>query len=120
MWDELADSQGFLYDTDWPEIQAQMLPLYQVYADELVGFIEALVSYQWPESVQADIDQLTTEVSAEAGWAQEVAQSSSFDTFITLQERERPNAAAAVIRAKLGLPTNIGAETDCEAVLGAT
>jgi hypothetical protein len=113
IWDDIADEEGYLYDTDWERIEAEMLPAYQIYAAKLVGFVEALASYEWPESVQADIEGLMSEVSAEAGWAQEVSEASSFDSFITLQNEVREFSAAAIVRAKLGLPTNIGATSDC-------
>ncbi|MET0565170.1 MAG: hypothetical protein ABW021_01830 [Acidimicrobiia bacterium] len=113
IWDEIEDEEGYISDTDWEQIQSDLQPAYAVYAQAAVAFLEALSSYHWPENVQADIEALMAEVSAEAAWAQAMSEAGTYADFTTVNEETLDNRAAAIVRAKLNLPTNIGATTDC-------
>ena len=65
-------------EDEWPEIKEQLLPAYQAHADSYATFMQALVAYTWPPEVQADIDALVTELSADATFFAAVAQATTF------------------------------------------
>ena len=78
--------------------------------------MEALAAYEWPENVQEDVNSLIQELSAAASWALDVSESQSFDDWLALWGNPPENVSAAVVRAKLGLESNIGSEVvDCPA-----
>ena len=113
---DVLGADALWYPEDWPEIQQRLQPVYKSFADDSIRFVEALVAYPWPEAVQADIDALVNEVSAQAAAFQAFASATTFDTFVSTPAAPPPNAAS-VVRAKLGLPSNIN--TSIDACVGA-
>ena len=96
----------FYDENEWPEIRDTLLPAYKAHADTQLAFMNALLGYTWPEAVQADIDALVAETAAEANTTAAWASIATFDQFIgRAQYPER--SAATLVRAKLGLPSNV-------------
>jgi hypothetical protein len=114
MWSAIADDAGELDSEDWDRIQEELLPLYADLAEADIAFVEALVAYDWPESVDDDIDGLVQQVSAEAALAQDISEVASFVSFAAILSEPQEDQAnfAAIVRAKLGLATNIGATAE--------
>lgn len=108
--DAILDEEGFIYEEDWPELSNSVLPLYADWAQSLVVFIEDLVAYDWPSRVEADMDRLVEELSEAASWSQGYSQLPSFDALVEYPPYPDDVGAATAIRAKLGLPTNVGAD----------
>lgn len=78
--------------------------------------MEALAAYDWPEEVQEDVQSLIEELSAYASWSRGISESRSFDEWADQWGNPPDFVAAAVMRAKLGLESNIGSEVpDCPA-----
>jgi len=104
-----SDNQA--YEQDWPKIQETLLPAFRAHADALALFVEALVGYEWPLEVQPDIYALAAESSGRAGWYSSVADSPTYDSFIAAQPPPA-RSAATVVRAKLGIPSNINSDVN--------
>ena len=82
--------------------------------DAAITWIENLVGYPWPADVQADVNELVTgEAQAAEMWGA-AAQATTFDEFVHASTIEVADtfAIAAVVRARLGLPTNISDTQD--------
>jgi hypothetical protein len=78
-----------------------------------VTFYEGLVAADWPEDVQPAIDDLVAETSADARKIESIANAvddASFYAAMNQSIGEENNAG--VVRARLGLPSNIGDEPD--------
>jgi hypothetical protein len=111
----IFDDEGFFYEEDWSEWAETVQPLYAEWSQELVRFVEAVVFYEWPEPVEGDVQRLVEELSEAAGWAHGYSQVPSFAALLEYAPYPDDGGAATTIRAKLGLPTNIGldVETAC-------
>jgi hypothetical protein len=79
--------------------------------------VNALIDYEWPASVQENIDGLITTASAEASRFDQYAKSFSIEDWPT---SDWPSSEdAAIVRAKLGLPTNIDSDVQhCQEIFG--
>lgn len=108
-------------ERQWPIVQQKVLPTYTAVADASVKWMEAMVAYDgWPADLQADIDALVAETSLWANWYATAGQLSSIDAWNTFMANPAPPfGAATVVRAKLGLPSNVNDATNwCEGVFG--
>lgn len=77
------------------------------------------MSYAWPEEVAADIERLVVETSEWASFYADLAASPSFTSFVDVTPPS-DTSAATIVRAKLGLPSNINNEENfCAGVAGA-
>jgi hypothetical protein len=106
---------GFADDAEWSAIQAQLLPLYQEYSLSAVRFLEGLTSVTWPPEVQPNIDELITQLAEEAQATDAASAAANVGELSAARLRWSEAAAtnpASVIRAKLGLPTNVGDELE--------
>lgn len=110
--DGFSDSDGFLHEEDWDQMQAELPPLYLAHADEELKFIDALAAYDWPVIVAADVETLTGELSVMVDYWQGLAASSSFDAWAGYVDNTTLEAPAQ-IRAKLGLPASPGIGPVC-------
>ena len=112
-----AQSDGAFSAEEWDEmVDAGLLSLYAQGSEADIAFMEALAAYEWPENVQEDVNSLIQELSAAASWALDVSESQSFDDWLALWGNPPESVSAAVVRAKLGLESNIGSEVvDCPA-----
>ena len=71
-----------------------------------------LTVYDWPASVQPEVDAAIAEAAEVANVSQTAAKATEFSIWANVVWPERK--AAAVLRAALGLPTNIGVDVeDC-------
>jgi hypothetical protein len=114
--DSVEDADGYISSDDWDTIVEADLPLYAQAAEADVAFMEALVAYDWPDIVHEDVQSLIEESSAIASWSRRIAESKSFDEFAEWWGNPPEFVAGAVVRAKLGLESNIGSEVvDCPA-----
>jgi len=115
--DSGRDADGFMDPNAWDDmVDAGLLTLYAQSSEADIAFLEALATYEWPAIVQEDVEALIEEVSASASWALAVSESQSFDEWANLWSNPPEAVAAAVVRAKLGLESNIGSDVvDCPA-----
>lgn|GEM_PF-3123746 len=116
---DIIGDDGF-YEREWPKVLEQIVPAYKTLADDTVTFVEKLVSYDWPDEVQSDVDALVTELVQWAGWYAGLGAATSFDSWNAAIEAQIPaeTGAATIVRAKLGLPSNINNDENfCEGIL---
>ncbi len=99
---------------DWPEIQATVQPLFRELAESEVRLYEGLVGEVWPTEAQPAVDDLVKALTTEAGQWMTVAEASSYDQLAAAIGRIEGNstAAAAQVRVRLGLESNITDSTD--------
>jgi len=116
-WDELVDEEGYVYEDQWDDIKTVLLPTYAESSVAGVAFIEALAGYDWPAVVRNDIDDLMVEITGEAGWSDNMAEATDYLNFTELNIDLTENKAATVIRAKLGIETNLGLDAKCESTV---
>ena len=110
---EVSGEDHRVTSRDWPAIQEKLLPAWQAESTASVTFLQGLAAYSWPTSVQPQIDALLAEMSATASWQQTFADAKTFDQFIAAGRQEDPPfVAAAAVRAKLGIPSNINSDVD--------
>ena len=105
----ITSEDGYIYDDKWDEIQATLLPLYAEAAAADAKLVEDLSTYVWPEEVADDAARLASEVAASAQWALGFSEVANFEAWAEYPAAP-PTPTASVVRAKLGLPTNIGME----------
>lgn len=107
---DAADTANVATWVEWRDLAAgEMTEQRDLYID----FISALASTQWPVVVEADVDGLMTELAEEAGWMDSFLMADTEAAMQALIDQERPaGSAAAKIRAKLGLPSNLGTDGD--------
>lgn len=111
--DEVYGEDNRLTSRDWPAIQEKLLPAWQAESTASVTFLQGLAAYTWPTSVQPQIDALLAEMSADASFYQTVADAKTYDQFAASTNKDRvPSVAAAAVRAKLGIPSNINSDVD--------
>lgn len=94
---------------------ADVPPLQQEVADQTLRWIEAMAAASWPEDLQTSIEALISESAELALYAQQWAEVATFDDLIAMNAVPYPAApSATIVRAKLGLDSNIGsgAKTD--------
>jgi hypothetical protein len=103
---------GQVTEAQWPKIQAELLPLFRRVSDENVHFYEGLVAQRWPAAVEADVQTLIGQLTTEAGQYRAVSESASYAAFESMTVPTAPNTAG-VIRAKLGLKSNVTEKTTC-------
>jgi hypothetical protein len=108
---EVYGKDGTLTRKEWPAAQEKLLPAIKGLADGELTFLSALVNYDWPDDVQPDIDNLVNELSATANWHGQLASAGSFDAFVGSPPAPQ-GSAATVVRAKLGLPSNVNSTVE--------
>lgn len=96
---------------DWPTIRDSLLPAYAAMAQEELAFMNGLLGFAWQEDLQPDVDKLVAEVAADAGWFDGLSKVTSFEAFAAYPMMP-DSTAATVLRAKLGLESNVGSTTD--------
>lgn len=96
----------------WPAVQAELLPLFGEYATAAVAFYEGLLAEEWPPEVQSDIDALVGELTAVASEAQRLSEVDSLEQYLAFEFVPLSTNSAAIVRAKLGLPSNVTDEAD--------
>lgn len=109
--DKLSESATFA------DVQAAGIPaLIQAWSDATVKFYEDLVAASWPEDVQSAIDDLVGEASNQASLTQAWADTTDDASFIAasnaLSDAMSQGNAAGVVRAKLGIGSNVNDDTD--------
>jgi hypothetical protein len=111
---EAVAPDGFT-DAEWPNVREPITAIWAEYALRVVDTVQAFVIAGWPDDLQEDIDSLVDEISQLASRADTFARSETFDDYLYAESQpELPHAVATVIRAKLGIETNIGvAGYDC-------
>jgi hypothetical protein len=103
---------GPVTEAEWPKIQAELLPLFRRVSDENVHFYEGLVAQRWPAEVTADVQTLVGQLTTEAAQYRAIADSASYAVFQAMTLPSPPNTAG-VIRAKLGLKSNVTDPATC-------
>lgn len=102
----ITGADELYYVRDWSRIQAELLPALGAAGDALIAFYEGLVEAKWPTDVKADIDRLVQELTADAAALRVAAAAKTFDELSPLPFSDI-STAAAVVRARLGLPSNL-------------
>jgi hypothetical protein len=95
--------------TDWSRFEGELLPSFRDYSSALIAFYEGLLANTWPDNVQGDVEQLAVETSADAAAVSDWTNATSLNDLVARIE-ERPLSTsniAGIVRAKLGLPSNI-------------
>lgn len=114
----INDAYGdeYLSENEWVAAQPGFNEGFQAAADRSLEFMNGLIAYDWPDEVQSDVDALVAELAADAAIYQQTADAATFDGFLTVPALGQ-GGAATVLRAKLGLESNIGTDTiSCEAM----
>lgn len=104
-------SDGF-YDNEWPQLRPGLNETYGALRDALVAAIGTFTTLTWPPELQDDIDDLIAETSLHAAAASSAASAETVEQWQAAMEQfgNLEFKAAAIIRAKLGLPTNLTSE----------
>ena len=116
-----ADAPGgdSIYEGEFNAFYAAMLPGYEMKRDAELAFMNALIDYEWPEDVQDNIDGLTAQASVYASNYEALARTVDFNAWLNLDLDWPDNGDAAVVRAKLGLPSNINSDVEhCQQIFG--
>lgn len=108
---EILDSLG--QSQEYEEVRSALVPAAGLLESKSVEALELTSAQQWPETVRDDIPKL---LEILANQAQAAALMASASSFVELEEAvtywttalERTGAVATVIRAKLGIETNVG------------
>lgn len=103
-----------LTQRDWPGIQTELQPMIQALSDAIIIWMGDLVAYTWPSDVQADVDLLIAGNAQEAHMWASAAEATTFTEYVSALTIDSPDttATAAVIRVRLGLPTNLNDTQD--------
>jgi hypothetical protein len=110
---DLADSNRTFREKDWTAIKERLLPAAGAVADAETEFYEALVNAEWPGEVQKYVDTVAELVAADAADWQRVADAATAkEVTRALQDLPDRSPASSLLRAKLGLETNIGDDAD--------
>jgi hypothetical protein len=104
----------YIDDAIWARMQQDLLPSIRAYSDAVIGFYEGLAAAEWPENVQADVDTLVAQLATEAAQARAAADAETHAVYVVLEDElwSPDENAAGVVRAKLGLESNVTEETD--------
>jgi len=107
-------------DLYFAAFKAEVLANAGILSDTFVQVVSDLGSYDWPSEVQEPIDELIVQLLDEGA---AYSAFSSLNSIKEVQDWEWPNLDgenhAGLIRAKLGLPSNVNDETNyCEKVFG--
>lgn len=89
-------------------------------ADAYLKMVSELGIYEWPEEVQESVDELITQMLSEAAVYSSYANLGTWQALIDWEWPPAPTTnPAGVIRAKLGLPSNVNNdEAFCDGLLG--
>jgi hypothetical protein len=111
--DRTEGANGYFDSSDWPAIQAELLPRFRDAAEAKIRFYQAIIATEWPADVQADMDALVAESTTEAAYFQRISESTSTDDMLLAMNNAPENRnTAGVVRAKLGLESNVVDDTD--------
>jgi hypothetical protein len=114
----LAEAPGGerIYPNEFNDFMAAMRPAYEMNRDAALTFMNEIAVYEWPADVQSNIDALVAEMAQGAGEWDQYAKSLSTDDWPTeFTDRN----AATIVRAKLGIPSNINSQVNnCEEFFG--
>jgi hypothetical protein len=103
----------------WDQVRTNLQPKMRAYAESTVRFYEGLVAIKWPVSIQPAVDALVADLTADASYYESMSKAESVDTFNQLSDHppDETNAnSAGVVRAKLGLGSNVTDTTNyCQA-----
>lgn len=113
-FNEVADAAGFIYDEQWPIIAQVVLPAYRAYSEALTEFAAALINADWPAEVIDDINTLVAEVTQDAAGAYAVSEARNTAEWSQAMDRFSGGSTAGIVRARLGLPTNLGLDIVCD------
>lgn len=105
----------------WEDVQG-FLQLFGELAEADVALLDGLTSYDWPESVADTADDLAKAVSGRLPEIEAFSKLSSLEEFLDWEwDTTHEGGEAALLRSKLGLPSNIGDTNDwCEGIEGET
>ena len=100
-------------DADWAHLQGTIQPAIREYAEAMIAFYEGLTAAQWPEDVQPAVDDLVAELTVIAAQTYAAAEAPDLDAYIAADAAivDQGNSAG-VVRAKLGLQSNVTDEND--------
>jgi len=106
----IIGEDGFFTEDEWPSIREPLNQSGAAMAAATVQAIEGFVAAEWPEDVARDIDSLIEALSTEAGLYDQMAGAETIEQWYLIGEgAEHDYSADAIVRAKLGLPSNITA-----------
>ena len=101
---------GLVDEDDWPAMQSKLLPAHATFANDEIRFMEAL-PYQWPAEVQADVDAVVADAWASANFQAALGAATSFEDFFAIPDVPQ-GTASTILRARLGLPSNVNTQVD--------
>jgi hypothetical protein len=113
-----ADNQ--VTEGEWPKVRDQMQPISLQYSQALVTWVNDLVAYDWPDDVQPSVDALMADATQQATNFEQLGKALSFNNYFEISDSQQwpQSNNAAVVRAKLGLPSNINDDTNyCESLI---
>lgn len=89
----------------------------EVARNAFIRAVESLLTSDWPPEVQEDIEHLAEDMAADARWYSWLADATTGEAFWSIYDVQRPidqyPSAPTRIRARLGLPSNLGDENGC-------
>lgn len=98
------------------EVMADVQPGAAKVSDAYVTFYEGLAQATWPANVQPAIDDLIEQVTTEASMYRSLAEATTgpafTETYNAIVDSATSSNPAAVVRAKLGLESNVNGEPE--------
>ena len=119
---EIMGSDGIFYEYEWPTIGTRLAANYRPAAESLSDAIKAAGSLEWSDDLQGSVDAVIVEMSEYLSILWGFANARTFAEWNVALNRAVNHAGrsqASLLRTKLGLPTNIGDESDYCASLDA-
>lgn len=97
-------------DKPFFSVRDEMRQFAEQYRDASIKAVEQLASIAWPQYLALEIRQLQSDYLADAAWAESITKAEDIDELVAaIDGRSGEFEAAAIIRASLRLPSNIGA-----------
>lgn len=117
---DITGPDGSIYEHEWPMLGPHLADAYRPAAESMSDAINMSGALEWPDELQDTIDSVVVEMSEYASLYWSVANARTFDDYLEAGEISRAlsRTEASLLRSKLGLPTNIGDETDYCAYAG--
>ena len=111
----IVGADGTFYENEWDDIGAELNAVYDKVASALIAALNQASELSWPADVQDNVDSVVAEMAELAALYSGFAHASTFVEWSVAFERASGftgRTSAALLRTKLGLPSNIGDDSD--------
>lgn len=111
----IIGADGTFYEEEWGEVGPMLNVVHDRVASSLISALNEASTLTWPAEIQESVDAVIAEMAELAALYSGFAQASTFAEWSVATQRASGftgRSSAALLRTKLGLPSNIGDESD--------